>query len=67
MSQPIKWAPGALSRQKGEKTMAQMAISTKISPETYAALEAHAKASGKSKASIVEAALVAYLSKKGGK
>ena len=47
--------------------MAQMAISTKISPETYAALEAHAKATGKSKASIVEAALVAYLSKKGGK
>jgi len=47
--------------------MAQIALSTKISPETHTALEAAAKSTGMSKASIVEAALKAYLAKGGAK
>jgi len=48
--------------------MAQVAISTKLSIATSHALDALAASTGKSKASIVEAALMEYISKqKGGK
>jgi predicted transcriptional regulator len=45
--------------------MAQVALSTKLSPETYAALDQAAKDTGQSKAAIVEAALKQYLEAKG--
>lgn len=48
--------------------MAQVTCNTRLSLTTAAALDALAAASGMSKASIIEAALVEYISKqKGGK
>ena len=47
--------------------MAQVAISTKLSLATAAALDALAASSGMSKASIIEAALVEYMAKGGKK
>jgi len=47
--------------------MAQIALSTKISPALFDRLEQAAKESGNSKASIVEAALAEYLSKQASK
>jgi len=41
--------------------MAQVALNTRINPETFAALLAMAAETGRSQASIVEAALRAYL------
>ena len=41
--------------------MAQVALNTRVSPETFAALLAMAAETGRSQASIVEAALKAYL------
>jgi len=41
--------------------MAQVSLNTRISPETFADLLAMAAATGRSQASIVEAALRAYL------
>ena len=41
--------------------MAQVALNTRVNPETFAALLAMAVETGRSQASIVEAALRAYL------
>ncbi|MEM0138528.1 MAG: ribbon-helix-helix protein, CopG family [Thermoplasmatales archaeon] len=39
----------------------QVQLATKISPETYQALDRYAKTSGRSKSSIIEEALRRYL------
>jgi len=39
----------------------QVQLATKISPETYQALDRYAKASGRSKSSIIEEALRRYI------
>jgi len=45
----------------------KVSLGTYISEPTYQALEEHSKATGKSKAAIVEAALREYMAKKGDK
>ena len=57
------WSAGSLSRQKGGG-MAQISLNTRISPSTFDMLCRYAASTGMSKASIVEAALKAYLEKK---
>ncbi|MCK9460690.1 MAG: ribbon-helix-helix domain-containing protein [Proteobacteria bacterium] len=47
--------------------MAQIALSTKLSVETYQALDAHCKATGAVKAQVVEEAIKMYLAKGGKK
>jgi len=49
-----------------EHYMAQIPLSTKLSPELFFRLDKYAKATGDSKASVVEAAVKEYLDKKEG-
>jgi len=46
--------------------MAQVPLSTKLSPELFFRLDKYVKATGDSKASVVEAAVKEYLDKKEG-
>jgi predicted DNA-binding protein len=46
------------------KNLPQVQLNTRISPQTWTALDEHSKKTGESKASIVDAAIREYLEKR---